>query len=361
MPFGRFSESPLGALHDFSQQRFALVSTLKKADTLLAQPVLGWCGQSGAGARQSVRRDRRPRSHPKREEKDAVPSAIRKILVPLHSTAASGSALATALLIAHRWEAHVAALHVRADVGGASLLAGEGLAGAMVEEAIAAAEKESGEGPGSVRALFDRAIAEQGVALAEPTPDQRFATASFTATTGREEELVAHQARLADLTVVVHPATSGAATSVDVLHAVLFDFSRPVLVAPERRPASIGRRICIAWNGTAELASAVAAAFPWLECAEAVRVLSAVGYQRRGPAAQELAPYLALHGVNAELVTFRPVDGVVGAGLLVAAAEFGADLLATGAYSHSRLRQFILGGVTRHVLGHARLPVLMCR
>jgi nucleotide-binding universal stress UspA family protein len=65
--------------------------------------------------------------------------------------------------------------------------------------------------------------------------------------------------------------------------------------------------------------------------------------------------------VTAELATFRPIKGEVGAGLLAAAQEFGADLLAMGAYSHSRLRQLLLGGVTRHVMEHARLPIMMNR
>ena len=95
--------------------------------------------------------------------------------------------------------------------------------------------------------------------------------------------------------------------------------------------------------------------------ADAVRILSAEEYQRRGPAAQDVAAYLALHGVHAEVATFRPVDRDVGKGLLAAAAEFRADLLAMGAYSHSRLRQLILGGVTRHVLEKATLPVMMNR
>jgi nucleotide-binding universal stress UspA family protein len=236
----------------------------------------------------------------------------------------------------------------------------------MIEEMMAATEKESSERATSVRtlfdrALFDRAIAEQGIKLVSPEIGERVATASFTTAIGREEELVAQQARLADLTVVAHPDASGDAASTDALHAVLFDSGRPVLLAPVEAPAIIGRRVCLAWNGTAEAASAVTAALPWLQEAEAVCILSAEGYQRRGPAAQELAPYLALHGVTAQIRMFGPVDGVVGAGLLAAAAAFGADLLAMGAYSHSRLRQLILGGVTRHVLEHARLPILMNR
>jgi nucleotide-binding universal stress UspA family protein len=72
-------------------------------------------------------------------------------------------------------------------------------------------------------------------------------------------------------------------------------------------------------------------------------------------------PYLALHGVQADMVAFTPIERNTGAGLLAAARDFGADLLGLGAYSHSRLRQLILGGVTRHVLGNADVPVLMAR
>jgi nucleotide-binding universal stress UspA family protein len=150
-------------------------------------------------------------------------------------------------------------------------------------------------------------------------------------------------------------------SSSDALHAVLFDSGRPVLISPRKVPAAIGTRVCLAWNGTAESASSVVAAMPWMEQAEGVAILSAEGYQRRGPGAADLMAYLALHGVNAEPITFRSAGGSVGAGLLAAATEFGCDLLSMGAYSHSRLRQLILGGVTRHVLENSVLPVMMNR
>ena len=179
--------------------------------------------------------------------------------------------------------------------------------------------------------------------------------------TGREDDLVAQLARLADLTVVPHPEGGDEVSSSDALHAVLFDSGRPVLIAPRREPATLGKRICVAWNGSAESAAAAQAAIPWMKRAEAVRILSASEYQRRGPVAADLGRYLAMHGVEPELATFRPIDKEVGRGLLAAAAEFNADLLCMGAYSHSRLRQLILGGVTRHVLVYAALPVMMCR
>jgi nucleotide-binding universal stress UspA family protein len=264
-------------------------------------------------------------------------------------------------MIARLWNAHVLALHVRVDSRDVAPLAGEGLSGAMIEEMMSATEKESSDRAYAVRGMFDRFVAKHEVVVSEARPGADHATANFAAVTGREEDLVAQQARLADLTVVPHPDAGEDVSSSDALHAVLFDSGRPVLISPQVAPTTIGTRVCVAWNGTAESASSVLAALPWMQRADAVRILSAEGYQRRGPGAPELAAYLALHGVQAEIEMFHSVGNSVGAGLLAAANRFGCDLLSMGAYSHSRLRQLILGGVTRHLLETANLPVMMNR
>src|SRR5689334_22564301 len=142
--------------------------------------------------------------------------AIRKLLLPLTSTEAGEAALVTALNIARLWNAHVLALHVRVDSRDVAPLAGEGLSGAMIEEMMAATEKESSDRAHAVRALFDRFVAEHSAGAA-----------SFATVTGREEDLVAQQARLADLTVVPHPDAGQDISSSDALHAVLFDSGRP--------------------------------------------------------------------------------------------------------------------------------------
>ena len=286
---------------------------------------------------------------------------IRKLLLPLTGTAAGEAALTTSLMIARRFNAHVTALHVRVDSRDVAPLAGEGLSGAMIEEMMSATEKESGDRAYAVRSMFERFVARQEVVVGEPRAGLHYPTASFASVTGREEDIVAQQARLSDLTVVPHPDAGEDVSSSDALHAVLFDSGRPVLISPQIAPKSIGTRVCLAWNGTAESAESAFAALPWMQQAEAVRILSAEGYQRRGPAAPDLAAYLALHDVHADIVMFKSVGGSVGAGLLAAAAEFGCDLLSMGAYSHSRLRQLILGGVTRHVLEYSTLPVMMTR
>ena len=102
-------------------------------------------------------------------------------------------------------------------------------------------------------------------------------------------------------------------------------------------------------------------ALPWLQRAQSIRILWSDDYQRRGPLAPDLQEYLAAHGLTADRAAFKAINNVVGAGLLTAANEFACDLLVMGAYSHSRLRQLILGGVTRHVLEHAAVPLMMHR
>ena len=258
--------------------------------------------------------------------------AIRKILLPLQLAATAAATFSAAVMIARLWRAHLAVLHTAVN-----------------------RDREN-----AVRDLFQRLTAEHGLTVAEARPDADEATASFVAVIGREPDIVvAHQARLADLIVVPHPAGDKEVSSSDALHAVLFNSAKPVLIAPRTAPSTIGHHVCIGWNGTAESASAVMTALPLLQRAQSIRILWSEDYQRRGPLAPDLEQYRA-HDLTADRAMFNR-STVVGAGLLSAANEFACDLLVMGAYSHSRLRQSILGGVTRHVLEHATVPLMMHR
>ena len=260
--------------------------------------------------------------------------AIRKILLPLQVAATAAATFSAAIMVARLWHAHLAVLHT-------------------------AVNRDQGN---AVRDLIERLTAEHGLAVAEARPDANEATVSFAAVIGREPDIVvAHQARLADLILVPHPAGDKEVSSSAALHAVLFDSAKPVLIAPRTAPSTIGHHICIGWNGTAESASAVMTALPWLQRAQSIRILWSDDYQRRGPLAPDLEQYLAAHHLTADRAAFQSINNVVGAGLLAAANEFACDLLVMGAYSHSRLRQLILGGVTRHVLEHATVPLMMHR
>jgi nucleotide-binding universal stress UspA family protein len=285
----------------------------------------------------------------------------RKILLPLSESPAGHAALRLGLDLAHRFGAHLVAVIVRVDASSVAPLVGEGLSGAMIEDMMEATERAGAERARTLAAAFDAAVTAAGITVTSMPGVAAGPTAALHSVTGRDEEILPALAQLADLTILPHPSDDPDGTGADRLHTVLFDSGRPVLIAPPAVPRSLGKRCCVAWNGSTESAAALAAMVPWLRAAEAVRVIHATDYQRRGAPAEALLPYFALHGIEAELVAFQPLNRDLGAGLLAAASAFDADLLGMGAYSHSRLRQLILGGVTRHVLGHARLPVLMSR
>lgn len=287
--------------------------------------------------------------------------SVRKFLLPVSSTASAAAALQTGLTLAKRWNAHLHVLHIRTAQEFAPFV-GEGMTGAMIEDMMSATERATGARERSLEELFALAAEAAGVAVGEAMRGQDEPSASFTTLSGREDEVIAHKARLADLTIVAHPQAGEDVAAADALHAVLFDSGRPVLLAPVVLPETIGKRVAIAWNGTANAASALASVMPFVRQAEAVRILVCDDYRRPGPSGAEVAEYISHHGVTADVVQFYPRKGVTGAGLLAAATEFRADLMSMGAYSTaSRLRQLILGGITRHVLENAQLPVLMNR
>jgi nucleotide-binding universal stress UspA family protein len=147
-----------------------------------------------------------------------------------------------------------------------------------------------------------------------------------------------------------------------LIEAILFESGRPVLIVPPGRDAFTSRRVMVAWDGSAAAARAVADAMPFLCEAEAVDVLSVIGEKdiSRSVAGAELAPHLARHGahVNVNDVAVAPGGDVAGA-IREQARLFGADLIVAGAFKHSRLREWLLGGVTQSLLKSSPVPLLM--
>lgn len=284
--------------------------------------------------------------------------AIRVILVPVNATAAGEAALATAFALGRRFDAHVAALHVRADPRTAMPYIGEGTSGVVVQEIMLAAQRDTEGRAERARALFDRLREEHTIPVVE-SPSAGL-SASWSEETGREDEAVARGGRLCDVIVVAgRPEEPGSPLATVTVEAALLESGRPVLIAPPGGAQSLGARVAVAWNGSAEASRAVAAAIPVLAQAEKVAVLTAGEGEEALMMADGLVRYLAWHEIEASAEVLSPGPEGAGVRLLEEAERLGADLLVMGAYTHNRLRQMIFGGVTRHVLTHARLPVLV--
>jgi nucleotide-binding universal stress UspA family protein len=175
---------------------------------------------------------------------------------------------------------------------------------------------------------------------------------------------VSLHARYADLTVVGQGLDLGSAPEelARLAEELALGVGRPVLVVPRYGSfETVGERVLIAWNGSREATRAVHDALPILKRAAKVTTLSIDPEgepEPRLPGA-DIALHLARHGIAAEAASTQGGDIAVGDVLLSRAFDLGADLIVMGAYGHSRLRETVLGGATRHLLRNMTVPVLM--
>lgn len=181
---------------------------------------------------------------------------------------------------------------------------------------------------------------------------------------------LALHARAADL-VVMSQAETAHASSADLAAHVVLHAGRPVLIVPAAvQPASVARHALVAWDASREAARALQLALPLLRQASQVSVAlidtAPPGRDSFDARAVDPLVYLKRHGIDATLVQ-HTIDGqhrafqrnAIGEALLSLTVDRGADLLVMGGYGHSRMRETILGGVTRSVLEGMTTPVLM--
>lgn len=176
---------------------------------------------------------------------------------------------------------------------------------------------------------------------------------------------VSMEARYADVVVISQsaPGESLPHPRADFPEFVLLNCARPVLVVPAAGiQGPFGKRIAVAWNGSAEAVRAITSAIPLMRAAEQVNLVvfnadTEGDIQGEVPGA-DMAHYLARHGVRVD-VTATETDDDAGEALLAVAADNSIDLIVMGAYGHSRFREILLGGATRTVLRASPLPLWM--
>lgn len=284
---------------------------------------------------------------------------VATILCPLSGAADSEPVLNKAYSVAKDLGSHLEVLHVEPEAKESVPLLGEGMSVAMVEDMIRIAETEATSRAERARAMFDASVEKHGLPVSSKPHDSGGPSVSWRHEHGREDEVVARVGRLHDLVVVGRPGDADDVLTPMTLNAAIFDTGRPVLVVPPAGAGSSRKRVAISWNGSVQSARAVSAAIRILEQADAVMVLTAESFRTSGARGPELSAYLEWHGIMPETKVFDAAAGSVGPRLLEEISAFGADLVVSGAFTHSRMRQLILGGVTKYVLGHAQIPMLM--
>ncbi len=280
-----------------------------------------------------------------------------RILTLLEGHETDRSVALTGLAIGKAFDAAVEGLIVCSDPREAVRLAIDGMSPAMIESVIDAARDDSDRRTVQARDSFKAACDEAGLSVSDASG--KGACAIWHENVGPIADAIAHHGRLSDLVIVSHPVRRGSDDADIAVETVLFETPRPLLLAGADPLSLKDLRVLIAWNGGRESALAVSAALPLLQQASHVTVLEVNGEGLQGPDGKAACAYLARHGVNAapKVVTDaeRPVPELV----LEHAHQNDAGLLVMGAYGHSRLRELVLGGVTRRMLIDAELPVLM--
>lgn len=166
-------------------------------------------------------------------------------------------------------------------------------------------------------------------------------------------------ARYADLTIASQSWGEPESAADRLDQSLMIASGRPVLIVPNVGSFdTVASRVLIAWNESRESTRAVHDALPFLKAAKSTTVLE-VDPEEGGIQPEGLAVHLQMHDIKAKYET--TVSGDVDAGdiILSRAADLGADLLIMGGYGHSRIREYVFGGVTRDILEHMTLPTLM--
>jgi len=284
---------------------------------------------------------------------------LRKILVPLTGGERDKSALRTAFTVASQHKSYVEGLFVRPDPSEALPFMGEGVSGTVIQDIINSSKEAAGQAGEAAHQTLTALADEAGITEVKSPRGPAETCARFVEATGAFEDVVSARARLSDLVIFLAGADERGAGVSEGLQACLMDAGRPILLAPEAAPKTVGGKIVIGWDGGVEAAHAITAAKPFLMHASAVEILNVSKGDLDPALADMLSDYLALHGVESNEHLIDPASRPVGEVLLEEAERGGCDLLVMGGYGHSRLRELLLGGVTRFIISHATVPVLL--
>lgn len=278
--------------------------------------------------------------------------AYKSILVHLNNEERVARLMSAAMQLALPSNSHITGLFVVPAAPAKSPLFPM-ISGSAIASAIDGYRK-AGDG---IRSAFEQATAAQPVVA-----EWRL----FQAKRPGYVEAVLDHARAVDIAVAAQKESDwDYADMFDVPDWLAMDSGRPVLVVPKSgNLGSIGQRVVVAWNNSRESARAVFDALPLLTKAGEVTILSveepAKPEVTNDIAGAEIAATLARHGVKINVQQTKPsARGDAGAELLAQVAGLKADLLVMGCFGRSRLREFVLGGASRHVLQNATVPVLM--
>jgi len=187
-------------------------------------------------------------------------------------------------------------------------------------------------------------------------------TVTLSASAAGAGDQFARIARRFDLAIVPQAEPKGGTVEELIAETTLFESGRPMIVVPyiQKSPLKLDR-VMVCWDGSRQAARAIGDAMPLLAKAGKVEVVIVTNERGKQDEIEgaDIGKHLARHGLKVEVKRISAGKIDIGAALLSHAADNATDFVVMGGYGHSRLRQFILGGVTRSILQSMTAPVLM--
>ena len=283
---------------------------------------------------------------------------IQTILVPLYGNGEDATCLGAAADIARRMLANITALYCEEDpTERLYLLVGQEATAYFPDSLVKALQERAEARRGAAQRSFSEWLSSSNLPFADSPAASRVAAAHLTVAPGRLQNVVRDYAVVADLVIVPLSQQRDPDRSI-ILETALFDAGRPVFAVPPSAKSTIfAGPVAIAWNYSSEAARALSAALPLIGAAGEAVVLMA-GQHEDNEAAKRVVAFLAWHGVKARAIKLGQ-GGKVAELIAAKVRELGAGLLVMGAYSHTRAREFVFGGLTSYMLEKAPVPLLL--
>ena len=272
---------------------------------------------------------------------------LKDIVVNLSGRAAQDFATDYATSIAATFGAHVAGIAFLYEP-----VIPDGTLGGIPVDLIELQREENSKAANAAVGRFEAATKTAGVSAETRVLD---------ATLGGAAALFGQIARRFDVAVVGQAQREHGASEELMIEGALFESGRPVVVVPYIQEQGLTlNRVLACWDGGRMSARAIADAMPFLERAKAVDIVIVTEERKNDEiTGANMTEHLARHGVTANVKRIARGDLAIADVILDYAADSGADFMVMGGYRHSRLREFILGGVTRSILQSMTVPVLM--
>lgn len=286
--------------------------------------------------------------------------ALKSIFVPFYEEKSAQTAFRSAAMLAKEGKAHLSVVHMRARPAPPTNVYFP--LGGISTEFTENFQKAEDQLADRLKALFVQLCEECGAGIVslEERTDAHGVTAAWSDVEGDLLTDYARNATASDLSVLAAAGDDATPMEESLAESLLFQSGRPVLMCPAAGLAASPEKIVVAWNGNQEAARAVGASLDVLKDAKDVNVISVRKTDAPFINTDEITAYLRLHGVNAARAKIEVTDDEnVTVRLDEEIREEKPDLLVMGAYSHSRWRQAVLGGFTRHMIHEAKMPVLM--